>query len=503
MSETDQALDRLHEYLRESAVLQTCRGLLNWDQETYMPEGSAELRGRQLALLSGIAHRRSAADQLGDLLEDAEEKLNGADPESPAASNVREAKRDFVQARKIPAELVEEHAEVTTLARRAWAQARADNDYPHFQPWLRRIVKLSRRFADALGYEEHAYDALLDQYEPHAKTSEVRALFEVVSAKLADLLARIVDSGRKIDTSSLHGQFDPASQHAFAQEVTSAIGFDFARGRLDRAVHPFCTGLGPWDVRITTRFNEKWFPDGLFSALHEAGHGLYEQGLAGEQFGWPMGSACSLGIHESQSRLWENTVGRSRGFWTHFYPKAQANFSSLKNVPMDQFYAAINEVKPSMIRVDADEVTYNLHVMLRFELEQALLTGDIDAKDLPEAWNTRFEEIFRIRPQNDTEGCLQDIHWSAGLFGYFATYTLGNVYSAQLYEKAQQDLGDLDEQFAKGEFAPLRTWLNEKIHWQGRRFAPTRLIERVTGRPPAPEPLIASLEAKYGAIYGV
>ncbi|MDH3591751.1 MAG: carboxypeptidase M32, partial [Planctomycetota bacterium] len=249
---------------------------------------------------------------------------------------------------------------------------------------------------------------------------------------------------------------------------------------------------------------EQWFPDGLFSALHEAGHGLYEQGLAGEHFGWPTGSACSLGVHESQSRMWENLVGRSRGFWQFFYPKAQAAFPGpLAGVSLDQFHRAINEVKASMIRVDADEVTYNLHVLLRFEIEQALLAETLDFKDVPEAWNTRFEEIFRVKPANDAEGCLQDIHWSAGLFGYFPTYTLGNVYAAQLFEQARTDLGDLEAQFAQGDFEPLRTWLNENVHWQGRRFPPRQLVERITGRPPAPEPLIESLESKYGAVYGL
>ena len=490
--------EALHDYLRETGVLKATRALLNWDQETYMPRGGVELRAKQLVQLSGLIHRRQGSGTLKDLLEEAGEP----DPESAAAANLREVRRDYDRATRVPAELVEEQAHATTLARRAWVDARAQDDFSVFLPWLKRIVGLKQRFAEALGFEDHPYDALLDYYEPGETTAHLNALFEPLRDAVVDLVGRVLDSGCVVDASILRRSYPILGQQALARRAADALGFDFGRGRIDQAVHPFCGGNGPWDVRITTRYDESFLGDGLFSVLHEAGHGLYEQGLAPEHFGTPLGESCSLGIHESQSRMWENLVGRSRGFVRWIYPAAQEAFrDALGDVDRESFYRAINEVRPSFIRVDADEVTYNLHIFLRFELEQALLTGDLACEDLPAAWNDRFEQSFRIRPPRDAEGCLQDIHWSAGFYGYFPTYALGNIYAAQLFATAEEELGDLSDQFARGEFTPLRSWLNEKIHCRGRRYRPRRLVEEVTGSPPSPGPLIAQLEAKFGEIY--
>lgn len=491
----------LHDYLRETAVLKSCRGLLNWDQETFMPSGAAELRAKQLSLLAGLVHRRQASDELKGLLERADAEVEAG---SAAAAGLREVRRDLDRATKVPAALVEEQAHATTLARRAWVDAREKDDYAIFLPWLERIVSLSRRFAEALGYDDNPYDALLDLYETGFQAADLDALFSPLRDQVAALVGRILDSGATLDSSCLRREFPEARQKELARNVAAAFGFDFGRGRLDEAVHPFCGGAGPWDVRITTRWNDRYLADGLFSVLHEVGHGIYEQGLPSEHFGGPLGEACSLGIHESQSRLWENLVGRSRGFVAWVHPQAQAAFpDALGDVDADGFHRAINEVKPSLIRVDADEVTYNLHIFLRFELEQALLTGALEAKDLPDAWNDGFERLFRLRPPDDRHGCLQDIHWSAGLYGYFPTYTLGNVYAAQIFDKAEEELGDLEAQFARGEFQPLRTWLADHVHAHGRRFLPRELVERITGAPPSPGPLVRRLEEKYGTLYGV
>jgi carboxypeptidase Taq len=486
-------------------VLRSCGSILGWDQETYLPKGASDLRAQQLSLIARLCHERDAAAELRDLLAEADDAARAeGDADSFLAANVREARRLHDRATRVPADLVAERVRVTTLARRHWETARAERDFERFRPWLEQVVDVTRRYAEALGYEDHPYDALLDLYEPDAKTADINEMFDPLRDAHTDLLARIVDSGVRIDSAFLRRPFPADRQRALTERVARDVGFDPERGRVDLAVHPMCSGKGPFDVRITSRFAEDNFCDGFFSMLHEVGHALYEQGLGREGFGWPANDACSLAVHESQSRLWENLVGRSHGFWRHYFPVARETFpDQLGDVALDDFWRGVNEVRPSFIRVDADEVTYNLHIFLRFELEQDLLTGALEAKDVPAAWNERSERSFRLRPEHDADGCLQDIHWSAGLIGYYPTYTLGNVYGAQIHAAAQAELGDLDEQFARGEFAPLREWLNEKIHARGRRERAPALIERATGSPPSPEPLIEQLETKFGAIYGL
>ncbi|MHC4974231.1 MAG: carboxypeptidase M32 [Planctomycetota bacterium] len=489
-------------YLRQTAVLQTCRQLLSWDRDTHMPRGGAELRAEQIAMIMGLLHRRRTAPELGALLEQAAPLAAGADPDAPVAANVREARRDYDRATRVPVELVEERARTFTLAREAWVEARAQDDFASFRPWLEKNIALARRYAEALGPADRLYDALLEDYEPGATTEHVAASFAPLREALVGLLDRIRGAG-DVATDVLYGSFPAEAQASFATRVAQEMGFDFERGRLDTTVHPFCVGLGSGDVRLTTRWDESCLVDGFFSVLHEAGHGLYEQGFRAADFGLPSAYASSFGVHESQSRMWENFVGRSRGFWQHFWPLAQELFPDLEDVPADAFHLALNAVAPTFIRVDADEVNYNLHIFLRFELEQVLLSGDLAAKDLPDAWSESFAASFGVRPPDDRQGCLQDVHWSSGLFGYFATYTLGNLYAAQLFAQAEAELGDLDAAFGRGEFVPLLSWFRERVHAHGRRYRPRRLIETVTGAPPSHEPLVRHLETKYSAIYGL
>jgi carboxypeptidase Taq len=369
---------------------------------------------------------------------------------------------------------------------------------------LENIVALKRREAEAIGYKTHPYDALLDEYEPGATTADITGVFAALRSDLAPLVEAIIGCGRTSPRAIVERGYAVEQQRAFGEAAAAAIGFDFEAGRLDVTTHPFCSGIGPGDCRITTRYNPRHFNESFFGILHEAGHGLYEQGLPAQHFGTPLGSACSLGIHESQSRLWENQVGRGRPFWEHFFPKARAAFpQALADVSLEQFVWAINDVRPSYIRVEADEATYNLHIIVRFELEQALVSGDLKPGEVPGAWNETFHKSLGLRPLTDALGCLQDIHWSFGGLGYFPTYTLGNLYAAQFMEQAREDLGDLDGDLRHGEFARLRGWLNEKIHRHGQRWRAGELCRVVTGRPLSHKPFIDYLRHKYGPLYGV
>jgi carboxypeptidase Taq len=484
--------------------LASCSALLGWDEQTYLPRGGSAYRGDQRALLAGLHHERATDPLVGDLLVDAEGSGVVSDPESPESANVREWRREFDRVAKLPRSLVEELARVTSMAQQEWVEARKANDFAKFRPWLASIVDLKRQEAACLASGGDLYDALLDEYEPGAKGSELAELFESLRRDLVPLVAAIAGSSTGPKPGTLEGEYPLDRQKMFGEMVASTIGFDFDRGRLDTTAHPFCSGIGPGDVRITTRFDPRDFSSAFFGILHEVGHGLYEQGLDPAHQGTPMGEAVSLGVHESQSRLWENAVGRSRSFWEHWLPQARRFFrESLQGAKLDAFHAAINRVEPSLIRVEADEVTYNLHILIRFELERALIGGDLGVDDLPGAWNTKYRDYLGIQPPDDTRGCLQDIHWSAGLIGYFPTYTLGNLYAAQLYQKADADLGGLESAFARGDFAGLLAWLRDKIHRNGRRYRAANLIRRATGSTLDHQPLVRALKAKYGPIYGV
>jgi len=491
--------DELIRRSKELGVLNSCAAVLGWDQQTYMPERGANLRGEQMALLASLSHQKFTDPRIGELL--AASEADGSLDEG-AKANVRELRRAYDRATKLPQSLVEELARVTTQAQQAWQTAKSKNDFPTFQPWLEKVVALKRQEAEAVGFQAHPYDALIEEFEPGATVADLKALFAGLTKELVPLIRMIAASPKKPDASILHREFPIDRQKVFAESASAAFGFDFSAGRLDTTSHPFCSGFGPGDCRITTRYNPRFFSEAFFGVLHETGHALYEQNLPAEHFGTPLGAACSYGIHESQSRLWENQVGRGRPFWEHFFPRLQQTFPmSLSGVNLDTFHFAINDVKPSLIRVEADEATYNLHIALRFELELSLLTGDLAVKDLPGVWNERVKALLGLDVPSDAQGCLQDIHWSFGGIGYFPTYTLGNLYAAQLMDAARRDLPGLDGDFRRGDFTRLKDWLTTHVHRNGQRYRANELCMRATGRELSPQPFLAYLKEKYEPLY--
>ncbi|MEN1678015.1 MAG: carboxypeptidase M32 [Planctomycetota bacterium] len=499
---SESAYDKLVAHARETALLTSTQDLLFWDEETYLPPAAGDYRAEQVAYLAKLVHARRTDPQVGEWLGECEaDGLDKAD--SVEAADVREMRRDFNKRTKLPPKLVEELSRTASLAQKAWRDARQADDFASFQPHLEKMIGLKRQEAEALGYDESPYDALLNDYEPGETVANLTKVLGALRAELAPLVEAIVASGKQPPVRVLERDYKIAAQRTFGKRVAEAIGFDFNSGRLDVTAHPFCGGAGPQDVRLTTRYDAQEFSSAFYSILHEAGHGLYEQGLPADRYGLPTGEAVSLGIHESQSRMWENLVGRSHAFWKHWFGPLGEQFpAAIKGVELDDFYFAINEARPSLIRVEADEATYNLHIIVRFELEQALLAGDLPVADLPAAWNEKYQQYLGITPPNDADGVLQDVHWSCGLIGYFPTYTLGNLYASQMFDAAHDALGDLDEQFAQGEFQPLRDWLRTHVHQHGRRYGAPQLAERVTGKPLSHEPLMAHLRAKYGSLYG-
>lgn len=505
MSATAQtALDSLVKHIRETTLLSSAEALLSWDEQTYLPESAAEFRADQLALLSGMIHQRHTDKRIGDWLATLADSDLAKNPESDTGTIIREIKRDFDKQTKLPQALVEEIARTQTLAQRTWIDARKSNDYKSFAPILEKTFQLQRERADHLKTGSCRYDALLDDYEPDAKTSEVAAVLAGLRNELAPLIARIASAPKQVSDQVLRRHYPAAEQEKFAKAAAAEIGFDFARGRLDVTAHPFCTMTGPHDVRMTTRYDESFFQMAFFGVLHEAGHGIYDQGLRAEWYGLPPGTYVSLGVHESQSRMWENLVGRSRAFWSYFFPKLQKAFpAAVGGASLDEFYGAVNKVEPSLIRVEADEATYNLHIIIRFELEQALIDEKLAFSDLPDAWRDKYQKYLGIKPETDSDGCMQDIHWAAALVGYFATYSLGNLYSAQLFEAAARDLGPLEPMFARGEFTPLREWLVKNVHSRGQCLSAGELVKRAVGKPLSHEPLLAYLKGKLYPIYGI
>ncbi len=486
------------------AVLSSTSAVLGWDERVNMTPGGVEGRAEQLATLARMEHKLLTSPRTGELLQQIEASDLVAQPYSDAAVNVRMIRRNFGRATKLPVELVEEMAKTASLGEAAWIEARKNSDYKSFQPWMTKQIDLKRHQAECYGYKEHVYDALLDDYEPLATTAQVRAIFDAFRPELIELIRKIGESGKTPPIDILQRRYPIDAQFNLGMIAARSIGFDTNHGRLDISVHPFCSSLGRGDVRMTTRYDEHEFGDAFFGVLHETGHAMYEQGLDGKHWGTPRGKAVSLGIHESQSRMWENLVGRSRSFWEYMFPKAKAVFpEALGDVKCDEFLFAVNAIRPSLIRVEADEATYNLHIMLRFDLEQQMLKGDLKAQDVPAAWNDRMKADFDITVPNDREGCLQDSHWAAGLWGYFPTYCLGNMYAAQFFETAAKELGDLDAMFAKGEFAPLLGWLRKNIHRQGMTYMPRDLCKHVTGGDLSPVPLLNYLKGKARDFYDV
>jgi carboxypeptidase Taq len=501
---TSTAYSALTTELQQIAILGSCGSLVSWDEQTCLPPRGTEFRAEQLSLLAGLRHERATSKKLADMIAAAEDELGSAlDDDTVQAANVREARRDFSKATRLPQRLVEEITRATSHAHLAWVNARKASSFSQFLPSLKKVIHLKQEEASALRVADQSlYDALLDNYEPYASSAEIEKVFAALREQLVPLVKEISASSVKAPISILSRFYPIDQQKRFCEMASAAVGFDMTSGRLDVSAHPFCSGIAPGDCRMTTRYEERHFNSAFFGVLHETGHGLYEQGLIRESFGMPCGETVSLGIHESQSRMWENFVGRSLSFWTHFYPQAQQHFPHpLGDVNISQFYSAINDIRPTFIRVEADEVTYNLHIMLRFELEQAMMSGDLPAEEIPAAWNKKIKDYLGIKVPSDAMGCLQDVHWSAGLIGYFPTYALGNMYAAQLFQQAATDLGDLDRQFENGDFKPLLEWLRSNIHHHGRRYSAAQLIERITKKPLSHQPLIDHLRNKLAPLY--
>jgi carboxypeptidase Taq len=496
-------LQLLKDRLAEVIDLIYVEALLEWDQQTYMPPGGAAGRAEQLGTISKLIHEKITSDEVGQLLAEAQEQVKTLPPDSDDARLVSVTQREYTRRKQIPTPLMAEFKRTTAAAHTVWAKARADKSFKAFQPHLERIFDLKRQMADCFPVKESIYDPLLDEFEPDMKASQVREVFAGLKRDLVPLVKAIA-ARPEIDDAVLHLAYDEQKQWDYGLDVIRRFGYDFERGRQDKAAHPFTTSFSLDDVRITTRVHSNLLSSALMSTMHECGHALYDQGLGASLARSPLGNGASLGIHESQSRLWENLVGRSRGFWRFFYPRLQATFpAQLQLVDPNIFYRAINKVKPSFIRVEADEVTYNLHTMLRFELEVDVLEGRLAVKDLPAAWNAKVKEYLGLTVPDDSQGVLQDVHWSAGYIGYFPTYTLGNIASVQFFQKACQDMPMIPSDIERGEFMTLLTWLRDNIHRHGRKYTPTELIQRVVGSPLNAEPYVNYLKRKYTEIYGL
>jgi carboxypeptidase Taq len=469
-----------------------------------MPSGGVEFRSRQLSQLARLSHEHSTDERIGELLEEAADEHT--DEDSPESANIREMRRDYDMATKIPADLIESIAKLSSIAQHEWVHARKNNDFNHFKPHLEKMIELSRRKADCLGVPEggELWDALADTFEPGMCAREIATIFEPIRDRLSGLVADLMSSSTRPSNAFNDAVIPIPDQERFTRMVAEKFGFDFNRGRLDTSVHPFCGGSHCNDVRMTSRFLDTNVNDALGGVMHETGHGLYEQGLPYEHVGTPLGDSISLGIHESQSRMWENQVGRSPQFWEWCAPIAKETLGDqVAGLTVEDIYGGANIVRPGFIRVDADEATYNLHVMVRFELERALISGDLDAADIPGEWNRMYKDYLGLEVTEDRLGCLQDVHWSMGAIGYFPTYTLGNLYCAQFFESACAAMPGLVDGFATGTFEPLLEWLRTNIHSHGRRYRAADLCERITGKPLSAEPLMNYLEGKLRPLYGV
>lgn len=491
-------LEQLNLKYGEVADIRATIALLEWDQEVYMPPKGGEARGRQIATLSALAHRLFTDPQVGALLYDLAAAADALEPD--ARRMVEETLYDYERATRLPESFVHALAEAQSRAFQAWVDARKASSFPQFLPHLERILALQKQKADLVGYAESPYNALLEDYERGMTAAQLKTIFDSLRPQLAELTRRIVQSPRQADLSWLALMQDDAAKWEFTLRLLRDMGYDFGAGRQDRSPHPFTTNFDIDDVRVTTRILPKelfWF-----SSLHEGGHALYEQGFPKADRRTVLASAPSLGIHESQSRMWENIIGRSLPFWKHYTPVLQSYFpGALESLTPDIVYRTVNHTAPSLIRTESDECTYNLHVILRFEIELDLIEGRITPRDVPELWNTKMQELLGVAVPDDARGCLQDVHWSHGAFGYFPTYSLGNLYSAQLFDAAQRDMPALWQQIEQADFAPLLQWLRRNIHEVGRRKTAAEIVEDVTGQPPHSGPFVAYLKNKYEALY--
>ena len=497
------AVEQLKEHLAEIADLRRASAVLGWDQQTYMPPGGGKHRAQQLATLSRIVHERFTSETTLRLLDAAEPEVAALPETDDDRCLVRIVRLDYERARRLPNDFVANRARDAAISNQVWREARRANDFASFRPHLAKMVDYARQTAEYYGYQEHPYDALLDDYDRGLTTAEVRRIFDVLRPAQVELL-RAIRERPEPRTDFLYRDYPEAAQAEFSLAVAADFGYDLSRGRLDVSPHPFATSFGRDDVRITTRYDRHFLPQAVFAVFHETGHALYEQNVSPTLDRTPLARGCSNVVHESQSRLWENVIGRSESFWRIYFPRLRERFpAALADVSAEEFYRAVNRVQPSLIRVEADEVTYNLHIMLRFELEVALIDGALDVAELPEAWAARMKEYVGIVPPDDRDGVLQDTHWSSGSIGYFPTYALGNVLAAQVYATALEQRPEIGPALAEGEFAPLLDWLRERIYHHGRKFLPQELVRQATGRALEPGPYLAYLRRKFGALYGL
>jgi carboxypeptidase Taq len=497
-------LEQLRQRLAELEDLHNADQLLGWDQNTMMPPRGGPSRAETMATLGRISHELFVSAETGRLLDAAAARLDGGEPDSDDARLVRVARRRWDKARRVPSELAADLARAASVGQEAWVTAREDSDFAAFAPYLEHNLELARRYVDCFDSFDCAYDALLDDHEPGGRTAEVAALFAELKAELVPLISTLAEHRDRVDDSCLHGDFPVEEQRALVHEIVRMMGFDPDSWRIDDAVHPFAVGFGSSDVRITTRWDRTFFASALYGAMHECGHGLYEAGIADSLQRTPLGHAESLALHESQSRLWENMVGRGRAFSSALAPRLTEQFAAWSPaLDAHTLYRAVNRVRPSLIRVEADEATYGLHIVLRFELEQELIEGRVKVSELPEAWNARYKEYLGLDVPDDARGVLQDVHWSAGLIGYFPTYALGNLIAGQLWERMHLEIGDLEQQIAAGELTSLREWLREHVHRHGAKFSSQELLEREVGGPIAVAPFVAYLKRKLGDVYAI
>lgn len=498
----NKGIEELKEKLIGISHISATLSLLGWDQEVHMPPKAVDARAQTVAFLSGIVHEKFIGLDTEGSLTKLKNDLDSGKLKGKNAAIVYEVWRDFERARKLPETFVHELAEVTSKAQSIWAQAREKNDFALFLPWLSKIVKLKKQEAEYVGYTNSPYDALLDEYEPGMTSEEAYQILNDLKDFLVPLLKRIRLSRVKISTEKTKGVFPVDKQIIFNKYIAEKMGFDFGAGRIDESTHPFTTSSHPLDVRFTTRYKKNNLLYSVGSTIHEAGHGLYEQGLPIEHFGTPLAESMSMGIHESQSRMWENMIGKSKSFWKFFYPKMQKEFPApFKKVDIDEFYKAVNKVTPSLIRTEADEVTYNLHIIIRFEIEKEMIEGSIELKDLPVIWKSKMKEYLGVDVPSDALGVLQDVHWSCGYIGYFPSYSFGNLYSAQFYATLVREIPDISKKIAGGDFEEIREWLRKNIHVHGRLYTAEKLVKKITGEGLNSKYFNEYLEKKYKEIY--
>ncbi|MEM2917499.1 MAG: carboxypeptidase M32 [Candidatus Bathyarchaeia archaeon] len=499
MSQAEKLFEKLLEHVKAASKFEYAASLLEWDQETKMPPKGAEGRAEIFAAVKTEGFKIFTSEEVGKILKELMKEKEKLDVNKQAL--VQRINEVYHRTKAIPTDLFKTFNETKSKAYHIWVEAKNKSDFKIFTPSLEKILEIRRRFAELYGYEKNPYDGLLPDYEPGLTAEDLRTIVKDLRRELVPFVQTLLDKADKPNEKILEGNFPENLQHEFSLEVLKALGYDFDRGRLDTTVHPFTIGVGPDDVRVTTNYNVKKLDSALFATIHECGHALYDQGKDALLKWIYMDTGYSHGVHESQSRMMENMVGRSLAFWKFFYPKLQSYFPSFRKVPVEEFYRAVNAVKPSLIRIFADEVTYNLHIMLRFEIEEAMLKGDVEVKELPALWNEKMQEYLGITPKKDSEGVLQDVHWSMGYIGYFPSYMLGNLYAAQLFATAKQEIKDLEEKIAQGKFNILLTWLRNKVHRFGLIYEAPQLLKEVTGQGPTSKPWLEYIKEKFTKIY--